>query len=129
MSPDPRGSLWKVAAMTGLAFEDMLLRQAAASLPAGTALMSLGLGGMIAYPLMAGQQGQRVPRPAILTPIIFGRCAVAARGRRYRLAPVGSAGIAADDLCRVARSGGGESMRVGTGRPDAPAFPKDLTKP
>ena len=76
-----RGSILMVAAMAGFALEDMFIKRTAATLPVGEILMIFGLGGTIAFTLMALRQGQRVLHPAIATwPILIkALCEVAGR--------------------------------------------------
>ena len=59
-----RGSLLMVAAMLGFALEDMFIKLLAGSLPVGQILMLLGLGGGVAFALMAMTRGDRLWSPA-----------------------------------------------------------------
>jgi drug/metabolite transporter (DMT)-like permease len=83
MTPDQRGSLWMVAAMAGFAVEDMFLKRAATTLPVGQILMIFGIGGTLAFAVLAVRQGERVLHPAILSPVILGRCGFEALGRLF----------------------------------------------
>lgn len=76
-----RGSVLMVAAMAGFALEDMFIKRTAATLPVGEILIIFGLGGTLAFTLMALRQGQRVLHPAIATwPILIkALCEVAGR--------------------------------------------------
>ncbi|WP_372840739.1 DMT family transporter [Phaeovulum sp.] len=76
-----RGSVLMVAAMGGFALEDMFIKRTAAVLPVGEILMIFGLGGMLAFIVMALRRGERVLHPAILSwPILVKSvCEVAGR--------------------------------------------------
>lgn len=57
------GSLWMVAAMAGFAIEDMVLKLAAAGLPAWQVLVSFGAGGVLIFWIAARLRGERIAPP------------------------------------------------------------------
>lgn len=59
-----RGMLWMVAAMAAFAVEDVLVKQAARSLPVGQVLVLFGLGGALLFAAVAGWQRSALWRPA-----------------------------------------------------------------
>lgn len=76
-----RGSVLMVASMAGFALEDMFIKRAAGTLPVGEILMIFGLGGMLAFIVMALWTHQRVLHPAILTIPILLRAVSEVAGR------------------------------------------------
>lgn len=76
-----------VAAMAGFAVEDMFIKAAARTLPVGQILMIFGLGGMLAFIVLAGRRRERVLHPAILSrPILIKALAEVAGRLGYTLA-------------------------------------------
>ncbi len=67
MSDNLRGALLMSLAMAGFALEDMFIKLLADTLPVGQILLALGMGGALAFGLMAHRQGQSVLSPAFLT--------------------------------------------------------------
>lgn len=57
------GALWMVAAMAGFAVEDMVLKLAAAGLPAWQVLVSFGAGGVLVFWIAARVRGERIAPP------------------------------------------------------------------
>lgn len=68
-----RGSLLMVAAMLGFALEDMFIKLLAGALPVGQILMLLGLGGGVAFALMAMTRGDRLWSPDFHHPAVIAR--------------------------------------------------------
>ncbi|MBB3710879.1 drug/metabolite transporter (DMT)-like permease [Limimaricola variabilis] len=68
-----RGSLLMVAAMLGFALEDMFIKLLAGALPVGQILMLLGLGGGVAFALMAMSRGDRLWSPDFHHPAVIAR--------------------------------------------------------
>ncbi|MCP1169623.1 DMT family transporter [Limimaricola litoreus] len=68
-----RGSVLMVAAMLGFALEDMFIKLLAGALPVGQILMLLGLGGGLAFALMARARGETLWSPDFLHPAVMGR--------------------------------------------------------
>lgn len=71
MSDNLRGALLMAAAMAGFALEDMFIKLLAGALPIGQILMALGLGGGLAFGVMAQAKGQTVFTRAFFTPAIM----------------------------------------------------------
>ncbi|TKA95262.1 DMT family transporter [Cereibacter changlensis] len=72
-----------VLSMAGFALEDMLLKSVAQSLPVGEILMIFGLGGMLAFMVLAARRGERALHPAILSRAILLRAACESAGRLF----------------------------------------------
>ena len=53
LSDNLRGGVWMVAAMAGFAVEDLLLKIVARGMPVGQILMTFGVGGAIAFAVLA----------------------------------------------------------------------------
>lgn len=68
-----RGSLLMVAAMLGFALEDMFIKLLAGALPVGQILMLLGLGGGLAFALMARARDEALWSPDFLHPAVMAR--------------------------------------------------------
>lgn len=64
MAPTLRGPLLMVLAMAGFAIEDMLIKKLTIDLPVGQVLMLFGLGGMLAFALIARLRGHALRNPA-----------------------------------------------------------------
>ena len=66
-SENLRGSLFMVLAMADFAIEDMFIKAAATVIPTGIVLSLFGLGGMLAFMLMAKHQGEAIFHPAAIS--------------------------------------------------------------
>ncbi len=67
-----RGSLLMVAAMTGFALEDVLIKLMAGALPMGQVIALIGCGGAINFGALAIVRGRRLLSPALFTlPVIL----------------------------------------------------------
>jgi drug/metabolite transporter (DMT)-like permease len=65
MNSNARGSLMMVLAMAGFALEDMFIKAAAATLPAGEIMLLFGLGGMLIFCVLTLRRGETLlPRAA-----------------------------------------------------------------
>ena len=73
MSDNLRGAALMALAMAGFAIEDMFIKLLADALPVGQILLFLGLGGALAFGLLAWRNGQAVVSPALLTPALLVR--------------------------------------------------------
>jgi len=62
-----RGSAYMILAMAFFALEDMFIKAASSSVPAGEILIFFGIGGSIAFMLMTLKRGEAILHPAILT--------------------------------------------------------------
>ncbi len=71
MSDNLRGAVLMALAMAGFAIEDMFIKLLADALPVGQILVFLGLGGALAFGLLAHRNGQQVLSPALLTPALL----------------------------------------------------------
>jgi drug/metabolite transporter (DMT)-like permease len=78
-----RGSIFMVLAMAGFAVEDVFLKAAARELPVGQILLLFGLGGMMAFAVLARRQGERLLHPAILTRPVLIRAGFESSGRLF----------------------------------------------
>ena len=67
MSDNLRGAVLMALAMAGFAVEDMFIKLLADALPVGQILVLLGLGGALAFGVIAHRNGQAVLSPALLT--------------------------------------------------------------
>ena len=71
MSDNLRGAVLMALAMGGFALEDMFIKLLADSLPVGQILVFLGIGGALAFGLIAHRKGQQLLSPALLTPALL----------------------------------------------------------
>ncbi len=67
MTDNLRGALLMALAMAGFALEDMFIKLLADTVPVGQILVLLGLGGAIAFGIIAHRKGQAVLSPALLS--------------------------------------------------------------
>ena len=83
LSDNLRGAIWMVAAMAGFAVEDLLLKIVARGMPVGQILMIFGLGGALAFALLAQARGERVLHPAALSRAVIVRAGFEVTGRLF----------------------------------------------
>ncbi len=83
LSPNLRGAVWMVAAMAGFAVEDLLLKIVARGMPVGQILMIFGLGGALAFALLARARGAPVLHPAALSRAVILRAGFEVTGRVF----------------------------------------------
>lgn len=73
MSDNLRGAVLMALAMGGFALEDMFIKLLADTLPVGQILVFLGIGGAVAFGVIAHRKGQQLLSPALLTPALLMR--------------------------------------------------------
>ena len=73
MSDNLRGAVLMALAMAGFALEDMFIKLLADTLPVGQILVFLGIGGALAFGVIAHRKGQQLLSPALLTPALLMR--------------------------------------------------------
>lgn len=73
MSDNLRGAILMALAMGGFALEDMFIKLLADTLPVGQILVFLGIGGAVAFGVIAHRKGQQLLSPALLTPALLMR--------------------------------------------------------
>jgi drug/metabolite transporter (DMT)-like permease len=78
-----RGSLFMVAAMAGFAVEDMFLKSAARHMPVGEVITLFGLGGMLAFVVLARRQGVAAFPRALLSRTLLVRSGFEVTGRLF----------------------------------------------
>lgn len=71
MSDNLRGAVLMALAMAGFALEDMFIKLLADTVPVGQILVMLGLGGAVAFGIIAHRKGQQVLSPALLSRTIL----------------------------------------------------------
>lgn len=71
MSDNLRGAVLMALAMAGFALEDMFIKLLADTVPVGQILVMLGLGGALAFGIIAHRKGQQVLSPALLSRTIL----------------------------------------------------------
>ena len=71
MSDNLRGAVLMAMAMAGFALEDMFIKLLADTLPVGQILIFLGIGGAVAFGVIAHRKGQQLLSPALLTPALL----------------------------------------------------------
>lgn len=71
MSDNLRGAVLMALAMAGFALEDMFIKLLADTLPVGQILVFLGIGGALAFGIIAHRKGQQLLSPALLTPALL----------------------------------------------------------
>ncbi|MFN7003120.1 MAG: DMT family transporter [Roseinatronobacter sp.] len=71
MSDNLRGAVLMALAMAGFAIEDMFIKLLADTVPVGQILVMLGLGGAVAFGIIAHRKGQQVLSPALLSRTIL----------------------------------------------------------
>lgn len=95
-SDNLRGAAWMVAAMTGFAVEDMLIKLAAADMPVGQVIVTFGLGGMVVFAALTLRAGQGLWHPAMASRAMAARSVSEVTGRLFfalaiTLTPISSA--------------------------------------
>ena len=83
LPPNLRGAIWMVAAMAGFAVEDLLLKIVARGMPVGQILMIFGLGGALAFAILAQIRDERVLHPAALSRPVIVRAGFEVTGRLF----------------------------------------------
>ena len=83
LPPNLRGAVWMVAAMAGFAVEDLLLKIVARGMPVGQILMIFGLGGALAFAILAQIRDERVLHPAALSRPVIVRAGFEVTGRLF----------------------------------------------
>lgn len=73
MTPNQRGALFMALGMGGFAVEDTFIKLAAARLPPGQILLTLGLGGMLVFWAVARRKGLSLLSRRALHPAVVGR--------------------------------------------------------
>jgi len=73
MSDNLRGAVLMALAMGGFALEDMFIKLLADTVPVGQILVFLGVGGALAFGVIAHRKGQQLLSPALLTPALLMR--------------------------------------------------------
>ncbi len=91
-----KGSLWMIASMAGFAIEDTFLKKASTTLPIGEVLILFGIGGMLAFAVLALVKGDALLTPAVLSRPMVVRAGFEVFGRLFyvlaiALAPLSSA--------------------------------------
>ncbi|AZL61099.1 DMT family transporter [Tabrizicola piscis] len=71
------------ASMAGFAVEDVFVKAAAATMPLGQVLLTIGLVGMVTFATMAFARGEAVLPPAFLSRAMLIRCAFEVTGRLF----------------------------------------------
>lgn len=66
-----RGIALMIASMAGFALEDMFIKSVSAELPVGQILVTLGVGGALAFTALSLRRGHRVWDRALLTPAVL----------------------------------------------------------
>jgi drug/metabolite transporter (DMT)-like permease len=83
LTENQRGAVFMTASMAGFAVEDVFVKAAAATLPLGQVLLSLGLVGMLVFSAMARWQGEALLPPAFLSRPMLVRSAFEVTGRLF----------------------------------------------
>jgi drug/metabolite transporter (DMT)-like permease len=83
LTDNQRGALFMTASMAGFAVEDVFVKAAAASLPLGQVLLTIGLLGMLTFAAMATRQGEALLPPAFLSRAMLIRSAFEVTGRLF----------------------------------------------
>jgi drug/metabolite transporter (DMT)-like permease len=83
LSPNNRGAVYMVAAMAGFAVEDMFLKSAARHMPVGEVITLFGLGGMLAFAVLARRQGVAAFPRALLSRTLLVRSGFEVTGRLF----------------------------------------------
>lgn len=83
MTENQRGALFMTASMAGFAVEDVFVKAAAATLPLGQVLLTIGFLGMLIFAAMAARQGEALLPPAFLSRAMLIRCAFEITGRLF----------------------------------------------
>jgi len=83
LTDNQRGALFMTASMAGFAVEDVFVKAAAATLPLGQVLLTIGLLGMLIFAVMAARQGEPLLPPAFLSRPMLIRCGFEITGRLF----------------------------------------------
>ncbi len=83
LSENQRGALLMTASMAGFAVEDVFVKAAAASLPLGQVLLTIGLAGMLVFTAMAARRGEALVPAAFFSPAMLVRCGFEVTGRLF----------------------------------------------
>ncbi|MEP3275910.1 MAG: DMT family transporter [Stappiaceae bacterium] len=92
------GSLWMVAAMTGFAVEDVLIKSSHQGIPISQILLLFGLGGSLVFALVARLKGEPLFTPDVISPPMRIRVVFEILGRLFyvlaiTLTPLSSATV------------------------------------
>lgn len=96
MQDNLKGAIWMVAAMTGFAVEDMLIKLAARDMPVGQVIVIFGLGGLLVFAGLSLRAGQGLWHPAMRSRAMVARSISEVTGRLFfalaiTLTPISSA--------------------------------------
>jgi drug/metabolite transporter (DMT)-like permease len=83
VTDNQRGALFMTASMAGFAVEDVFVKAAAATLPLGQVLVTIGLCGMLIFAAMALRRGEALLPPAFLSRPMLVRCGFEVTGRLF----------------------------------------------
>ncbi|WP_421701577.1 DMT family transporter [Aliiroseovarius sp.] len=83
LSDNLKGAAWMVAAMTGFAVEDMLIKLAARDMPVGQVVLIFGLGGMAVFAALTARAGQGLWHPAMASRAMAARSLSEVIGRLF----------------------------------------------
>jgi drug/metabolite transporter (DMT)-like permease len=83
VTENQRGALFMTASMAGFAVEDVFVKAAAATLPLGQVLLTIGLCGMLIFAAMAVRLGEALLPPAFLSRPMLIRCGFEITGRLF----------------------------------------------
>lgn len=83
LSENQRGALLMTASMAGFAVEDVFVKAAAASLPLGQVLLTIGLAGMLVFAALAARRGEALVPAAFFSRAMLVRCGFEVTGRLF----------------------------------------------
>jgi drug/metabolite transporter (DMT)-like permease len=83
LTENQRGAAFMTASMAGFAVEDVFVKAAAAILPLGQVLLTIGLAGMLVFAAMARRQGEALLPPAFLSRSMLVRSGFEIVGRLF----------------------------------------------
>jgi drug/metabolite transporter (DMT)-like permease len=83
LSDNQRGALFMTASMAGFAVEDVFVKAAAATMPLGQVLLTIGLVGLVTFSVMARAKGEAVLPRAFLSRAMLIRSAFEVTGRLF----------------------------------------------
>ncbi|MDP3198088.1 DMT family transporter [Tabrizicola sp.] len=83
LTDNQRGALYMTASMAGFAVEDVFVKAAAASLPLGQVLLTIGFVGMLVFAAMAVSKGEALLPAAFLSRPMLVRCGFEITGRLF----------------------------------------------
>lgn len=83
LTENQRGALFMTASMAGFAVEDVFVKAAAATMPLGQVLLTIGLAGMVVFAAMAWARGEALLPAAFLSPAMLVRCGFEVTGRLF----------------------------------------------